>query len=286
MTALPIPAVPNGPPAIVGAAASDWLRPLIIGAAQPVGVVGVSGPASYLRAADGTIIALEAAGDGALLPNAVTVGRTGSAVRVGTAGVVGGGMLRVAAHTMRVRRWWDPRPRVGSVDVAHLRRRRLADLPHAIADGHAAFGMTAPIERLAAVARDGDADGLLPVVVELIGRGPGSTPAGDDVLAGLLATLRVCAPTGSAASRFADTLAAHVHAGSGRTTALSATLLRCADAGAVVGAACRVLRMLTGDGPLHTAVVALERTGHTSGRDLLTGITIGVDLLTTGRNRT
>jgi hypothetical protein len=85
------------------------------------------------------------------------------------------------------------------------------------------------------------------------------------------------------AARFADAVARETARAAHRTTALSATLLRCADDGAVVEAARQVLCALAGHGQIDSAVIALTAVGHTSGRDLLAGIAIAVDLLTTER---
>ena len=107
------------------------------------------------------------------------------------------------------------------------------------------------------------------------------------MLAGLLAALRVLTnERDPAAVRFADVVAAHTASSAHRTTALSATLLRCADAGAVVDAAGAVLRALVGCGELDRAVTRLSAVGHTSGRDLLVGIALAVDLLITERTGT
>jgi len=270
-----------------GAAASDWVRPHVVGRPRPVVVLGVSGPACYLAAEDGTVIALEAGGTGVTLPNALVLDPRGPGVTgvvTGDRGHLGAGGLRIRDRTVAVGRWWNPRPRIGPLDPAHLRRRRAA-LPTCSTD-HAIYGLVGPVDDLRAAARRSDADGVAAVVGDLLGRGPGSTPAGDDVLAGMLATLRVLGGAHVGATRVADALASALRAAVHRTSALSATLLRCADDGAVVGAARRVLEALPGDAALTGPVTALARLGHTSGHDLLTGIGIAVDLVTTGREAT
>ncbi|CAN5846831.1 hypothetical protein BH23ACT10_BH23ACT10_23760 [soil metagenome] len=280
------PMVPkrSSPRPVESAAGSAWLRPLMEGPLRRVRVVGASGPACYVRVGETEMVAVETAG-GARLPNALTVdGLAGLAVDAD--GMIGDGTLRIADRTVAIRRWWDPHPRVGVVDPAVLLRGR-DHLPSTPPHEHQAFGLRAPIHRLHDAARRRDHHAVAAIVADLVGRGPGSTPAGDDVLAGLLATLRVCGdPSDTDAGRFADAVALHTARAAHRTTTLSATLLRCADDGAVVHAAGRVLRALAGHGDLDPAVGALAAVGHTSGRDLLTGITIAVDLLTTGRTRT
>lgn len=270
-----------------GAAASDWLRPHVVGHPRPVVVLGVSGPACYLAVHDGTVVALEAGGAGVMLPNAFALDPHGPGVTdiaAGDRGRLGGGALRIRGRTVVVGRWWDPRPRIGPFDPAHLHGRGAA-LPTRSPD-HVPYGLAEPVEDLRAAARNSDPDGVVAAAGDLIGRGPGSTPAGDDVLAGMLATLRVLGGAHIAATRVADALAGGLRTTAHRTSALSATLLRCADDGAVVGAARRVLEALTGDADLAGPVAALARLGHTSGQDLLIGIGIAVDLVTTGRERT
>lgn len=275
------------PQAGEGAAASHWVRPLIVGPPRGVHVVGVSGPACYLEVSDGTVLALEAGGQGAALPNAVSLDPEGPGVVglvTGGAGQLGRGALCIRDRVVTVQRWWDPRPRTGPVDPSRLRRRR-AELPRT-SPALAGYGLSRPVNDLRAAARRHDAHTVALLVDDLVGRGPGSTPAGDDVLAGMLAALRVLGGAHAGAIRVADALGGAVRAAVHRTGALSATLLRCADDGAVVDAARRVLETLPGDAPLARPVARLVRLGHTSGHDLLIGIGIAVDLLTTGRDRT
>lgn len=268
-----------------GVAASAWLRSMVWGPRRTLRVVGTSGPASYARVGDGPVLALETP-SGASLPNALTCGphdAGGGDLAVGATGAIGDGRVCVGRRTMVVRRWWDPRPQLGEVDIGVLRRHRHL-LPTGMAEGHHGYGLRGPVRRLRGAAAVRDTDAVASIVAELIGRGPGSTPAGDDVLAGLLAALRTYrAVHDRQDAAFTDALAREIATAAHRTTALSATLLRCADDGAVVGAARRVLRALAGPGRLAEAVAMLAAVGHTSGRDLLTGIGIAVDLLTTER---
>jgi hypothetical protein len=270
-----------------GAAASDWLRPLVVGGPRPIVVLGVSGPACYLAAQDGTVVALEAGGAGVMLPNAFALDPHGPGVTglaAGDRGRLGGGALWIRDRTVVVGRWWDPRPRIGALDPAQLRRRAAA-LPGRARD-HAPYGLAGPVDDLRSAARRSDPDGVVASAGDLIGRGPGSTPAGDDVLAGMLATLRVLGGAHVGATRVADALAGELRITAHRTRALSATLLQCAEDGAVVGAARRVLEALAGDADLAGPMAALARLGHTSGHDLLIGIGIAVELVTTGKERT
>ena len=94
-------------------------------------------------------------------------------------------------------------------------------------------------------------------VADLMGRGDGLTPYGDDVLCGWLAVTR-------GAGIETPEVDAQVRKLAGTTTLLSATLLECAMAGEVIP---EFAAWLAGTGP----VEAVERIGHTSGRGLVEG---------------
>lgn len=105
------------------------------------------------------------------------------------------------------------------------------------------------------------ADGVLTPahLDDLLGRGPGLTPLGDDVLAGWLATR-------AAAGRPDAVLASAVRRRLGVTTLLSATLLDCALRGEVLPQLADWLA-----GPTTATTDALLAVGATSGAGLLTG---------------
>jgi hypothetical protein len=271
-----------------GMAASAWLRPLLEGPRRTLRIVGTGRHAAYADVGERTVLAIEGPG-AARLPNAVRLAGTPRLV-VGARGTIGGRAVRVDQLHVRLGRWWDPRPLVPEpglrVDRLHRARRAL---PGPDRDHLARHGLAGAVASLAtaAVARD---PGRLDAVVEaLIGRGPGSTPSGDDIVAGLLATLAVLAPDDGPTTAWATALADRAVRRAARTTRLSATLLRCARDGAVAAAASRVLTLLVapaGAGSaLPQATADLARLGHTSGRDLLAGIAIGVDALIADRSQ-
>ena len=105
----------------------------------------------------------------------------------------------------------------------------------------------------------------------LLGRGPGLTPLGDDVLAGWLTA---CAALG----RPDDQLAAAVRRRLGVTTLLSATLLDCA----VRGEALPQLADWLAD-PTDATADALLAVGATSGAGLMAGAAMALDQHTTDR---
>jgi hypothetical protein len=108
-------------------------------------------------------------------------------------------------------------------------------------------------------------------VADLVGRGDGLTPLGDDVLCGWLAVHRAA---GVATPAVDDA----VRRALPRTTTLSATLLECALAGEVADVAADYLRAL-GTPHASAARAALAALGHTSGEGLAHGIDLAVAAL-------
>ncbi|HSO65423.1 MAG TPA: DUF2877 domain-containing protein, partial [Ornithinibacter sp.] len=149
------------------------------------------------------------------------------------------GTLVVAGETVRVTRIVDP-------TVRHLGR-------HEIRMSEPAVLMTSGL--------DLPADDPLTAddATHLLGRGPGLTPLGDDVLAGWFVARH-------AAGHPDTTLAAAVRPGLGATTLLSATLLDCA----MRGEALPQLAAWLAD-PTPSTAEALLGVGATSGTGLLAG---------------
>jgi hypothetical protein len=116
-----------------------------------------------------------------------------------------------------------------------------------------------------------------PVEVDerLLGRGPGLTPSGDDVLAGYL--------VGAAAYGLpADELRALVHSQAHRrTTTLSAALLRHAALGEAIPQVAGLLDALGGGRGLDRALAELLAVGHTSGAALAGGVLAAADAAST-----
>lgn len=117
-----------------------------------------------------------------------------------------------------------------------------------------------------------DAPDLHPrtAAARLLGRGPGLTPEGDDVLAGAAVGLRALGPAaGLAPQRIEDLVAALCPADApARTGALSATLLGLAAA----GAAPEPVHRLIGAGDRAAALADLARLGASTGRAIAAGI--------------
>ena len=99
--------------------------------------------------------------------------------------------------------------------------------------------------------------------VRLIGRGPGLTPLGDDLLAGWLVLHRAA---GVGTPEVDEVVRTHAH----RTTLLSATLLDCAAHGEVLPEYAAWVRAL-GTPDASRRAAALSAVGATSGAGLLHG---------------
>ncbi|MCX6096520.1 MAG: DUF2877 domain-containing protein [Candidatus Bipolaricaulota bacterium] len=118
------------------------------------------------------------------------------------------------------------------------------------------------------------------VLLELIGRGPGTTPAGDDTLIGLLAGLEVLAAVapGLAASRLQATR--HVPRASPPTSLLSAQVLTSAAAGrfpsTLLELEFAILDPAASPTHLVGAVSAALATGQTTGKAALDGLAAGL----------
>jgi hypothetical protein len=212
----------------------------------------------------------------------------GSGVRIGPPGVVD----NPAPPTRR------------SATLPHRgTRQRRVGLPAALAEELARIGLptavdpggAAGLRRLLRGVRERDPVPAAAGARELLGRGPGLTPEGDDLLAAVAGTLAVLGPaTGLDGEDLATFLAAVAPASgveaaslagapappAGRTTALSATLLALAAAGRLAEPAGRLLDLgPQGEAARPAALARLQRLGHGSGRAYAAGIAVTAVLL-------
>lgn len=253
-------------PVQVGAAGSATVRRLISGPVRPAEILGAFPTALYLRLHGGEVVALLSR-DAVRLPCGLVL-PTSSAecplTRLGGRPLVGSAAVRIGEWSARISRVVSARAptgltpnhrasehawhRLNGIEIAELQPGLLDDLLRDLG-----------CPRVAA-----------DLVDRLLGVGPGLTPAGDDVLAGLLVG---AASFGLAA----DPLRAEViDAAPRRTTDLSAALLRCACRGESIPQLNAMIVALAGDtthgGPLDDAMAELIRVGHTSGGALATGV--------------
>lgn len=280
----------------LGAAVSVRCTALLEGTVQDMDVLAVMPAAVYLatRAPRAEVVALLAS-DAVVHPAALVLAASSASqpfagLDRATAVSVGAGRLEIGEHEVRVGRWYDPVPRLGTAPAGGLasaatvlraaggcsggeqQRRRLSDLAHALGAD--------------------DTAGAIIAVDALLGSGPGLTPTGDDQLAGLLATLHLLRG-GAALGLTEAAVRTHVRGcARARTTLLSAALLEHALDGAVAAPVARLLRTITSARAqdeaaavrmLDGAVAAVLAIGATSGRDLLDGVTVALELVATAR---
>jgi hypothetical protein len=113
----------------------------------------------------------------------------------------------------------------------------------------------------------------------LAGLGPGLTPAGDDLLVGLMAAYRWGRPA-ELSPLEAGLLDGCVMACEGRTTSLSLARLQYAVRG-LLDARCEAVLVALwqeASAPVHAAVDGAWSIGHSSGADTLTGLVLGLAL--------
>jgi Protein of unknown function (DUF2877) len=278
-------------------AASLGVRSLIDGPRRPARVIAAFASAVYLELStegpEPRVLALVTPA-AVRLPNAVVVtphqarpsyrqpqaaACIASAAETGDA-CVGEGSVQAGRVRVPVRRWWDPSPVLGPLSHARLEQGCVAleNICAASPRRPGLAGHPAPAA-LAASCAAGDLAGAVEAAESMVGLGPGLTPSGDDVLAGLLLALRLLGGAirgGTRAVWLADWLSAAVtHDAGSRTTSLSATLLHCAARGQAAAEVATVLRAFAGQEPAAPAVTRLLTAGQTSGADLAWGLAAG-----------
>ncbi|MCC5949386.1 MAG: DUF2877 domain-containing protein [Nitriliruptoraceae bacterium] len=208
----------------------------------------------------------------------------GAGPRAAVAGTVGDGGLSIGDRRVTVCRWWDPVPRLAPTSAAALRARadRVAPLLRAGPTDPSLAHLRASLSAVCDGLERADDEAAVTAADALIGLGPGLTPAGDDLLAGLLASIAplwtAVAATGDLAASAAIPVAARrvavavAERAVDGTTTVSAELLRHAATGAVARPVLTLLRALGGHGPLEPAVHGLLAVGSSSGRDLARGV--------------
>jgi Protein of unknown function (DUF2877) len=210
--------------------------------------------------------------------------RTGDPVTVADR-VVSAGTLEVT-----VARWWNARPPLGQVTDGDLASWEAA-LQWARGQHRREPGLgdqDAESGRFAGALARRDAPQAIAAAHRLIGRGPGSTPSGDDLIGSALAAMHVLAPSHPAAAALwaacGKALATAVTLRpEASTTAVSAALLRYAARGEPIGEVADVLRCAAGaHGGQHAARAAALRLlaiGHSSGADCLQGLAVAAAAL-------
>jgi hypothetical protein len=272
------------------ATASSGIAAIVGGAPRDATVLAAFDRAVYLAHADG-VLAIETS-DGTGLPNGLVVAvpssrRPLAGARSGPTVTIGRGQVVVGDLTVRAVRWRRARPVLPHVRPPQLAA-TVADARTALATRAAGLPaeLAAPFDAHVAAMAAADEEGAVTLARrELLGRGPGLTPSGDDLLAGLVAGVVLLAdavhgragrPLADVAQRVGSRLAA---AAPDATTAISAALLQHAAHGEVAEPAAQLLRTLAGHGPVDDAVAGLLAVGSSSGRDLAAGILAAAELV-------
>jgi hypothetical protein len=255
-------------------AASAAVERALVGPTRPATVVAATDSAVYFAVDDERSTTICVANTTAVrVPCALVLGPDALVPRlaVGAVGAVGRGLVSANATAYRVSRWWRP-PRVRPV-VADPRRlgAALTALTELVADPLDAAGRAAAGPLVQALATGAP---VRSAVARLLGRGPGLTPTGDDVLAAALVTLTAFAPRAAASLAVPVTQAAPA-----ATTAVSAALLRHAARGECIPQLADLVDAIVDGrdaGGLARAAGALLVVGHCSGAGMVHGVILGL----------
>ena len=271
------------PPGVEEATASAWLKPILDGAPAPLTRLwGEAGRCGYYRLEHTRrIVAVEAPG-GLELPIGITV-PAGVVERLGRSSwvVIGAGRLAYDGGALRCVRYRAARP-VFSGSPACLASAGRA-LEGALARGarpEVPERVWQRVDALASAIEGWPGADLANAMAGTIGLGPGSTPAGDDVICGAAATLAALGrghdPVAGWSRGVARALSGALSERLCATTPLSAELLSCGASGYMLPRLANCIeRALAGEDVLD-AVDALRQVGHDSGYFLATGAAVAL----------
>jgi hypothetical protein len=184
---------------------------------------------------------------------------------------------------------WQPRTVVSTRTMAEIRSSAsvlIAALPRpqeppGFGALLAGMPLVFPLERAAVAARAlaeacvaDDADAAVTAAAELVGLGPGLTPAGDDFVGGAFFARARLTPPGASPARWARAAAAVVDAARERTHPISHALLADLASGHGHAPLHDLANALAAGAPLAQtldAALRVTRIGHSSGWDMLAG---------------
>jgi len=261
------------------AAASSSLRAVLGRPAQRAEWLGVTPAALYLAVAGEPGVLAVLAHDAVRLPFGLLLASTGAELPLTALApsgelaaspcLVGDGMVTWTGPdgpviVRAVREWAPARAGRGRVAASALgeARRQLGHGSIAQVDSQALAELSRAAGRRATGAR---------AAVRLLGRGPGLTPSGDDVLAGYLVGGHAF---GLDVQHVRRAVGDRAHAA---TTALSAALLWHAARGECVDELAALAGALTGRGAARSATRRLLAVGHTSGAALAAGLVLAAE---------
>ncbi|PZS14638.1 MAG: hypothetical protein DLM57_14090 [Pseudonocardiales bacterium] len=258
----------------VPAAFSSAVRPVLTGPIQPAAWLGASAGAAYLMTGSSTVLAI-VTHDAVRLPCALVLSTTAAelalselapapGLRGDAPASVGAGRVewpgRGGPVTVAGTREWAP-ARV--LAQGPPRRAAVAALSSAVLQCDIGVGVGGAVSALALA---GDPGAQFDAVAALLGRGPGLTPSGDDVVTGFLLGARAFGRAVPGAA------AAVLELARDATSALSAQLLHDAVDGLCIPEVAAAVAELAGRiAPAH-AGRRLLAVGHTSGAALAAGL--------------
>jgi len=255
---------------VVAAVASEGVAGLLDGPLRRGRLLGSSRHAAWLEF-DGEVVVV---GDPGVvrLPNSI-VATEGIGVLpdapdpelwIGRGGIVVG-----HEQAIRVMRRWDPRPVLPAVDRLDTLETVWTAIGNLDTIDDADLGVALTTRNPGLVV--GSAG-------RLIGRGPGLTPEGDDLLAGALASYLLLSeslrnePAIRLVTSVSDLL---LEIARSRTTALASSLLAHALVGEVADPVADLLRAISGRGDVRLALERLRLVGHSSGPAYAAGVFTG-----------
>ena len=263
-------------PIRVPGVASTAIYGLVSAEGTEATVLGTSSHAVWLLVGDRVIVVTT--GDTPRLPNGVQIAAGSSSelfrmVHHGATIEVGHGRIMLEGLAITVSRWWDPRPMLPAMTSVGLER-AIDGLPAQVPDIDCA-----PL-RSALVA--GSAGGILHSARQLLGKGPGLTPEGDDYLAGALSATRLFAEAlgrDRTTAMVAGVSVPLAKLADARTTTFSASLIHSALRGQVTEPAGALLRAIAGRGNIASSHESLVKLGHSSGPALAAGMVLAAQAL-------
>lgn len=275
------------PRSVLPAAASALSAAVVRGPVRDAVVLGAHRLGLYLEV-DGSVLPVVPS-DAVALPTALRLGARSTSlpdsplpwgVGAGDRVRVGGGRVELPVGDVVAVRTWRPARvrRVASGATCPGDRAGVEALLLGATAGCDPW--LAPATTAVLIASLSSDDGALAGLAGLVGRGRGLTPSGDDALAGALLVAH--------ALRTSRPLVTAVRARLGTTTAVSAALLAAATDGfAARPVVALVDAVVLGHvGATSRALPEVVAIGHTSGRDLVTGVLAALRTAATGEATT
>lgn len=255
---------------MIAAAASSGVADLLDGPLRRGRLLGSSGHVAWVEF-DGRVVVIGDL-DSVRLPNGIVTTEAITSLLVPSDPEISigrGGIIVGREHAIRVLRRWDPRPVLPAVN-------RLVTLG-IIRDAAGDVAAMGDCDLGSALASRNSAR-VVGSAGRLMGRGPGLTPEGDDLLAAALASYLLMSESlrREAAIRLVASVSdLLIERSRRRTTMLASSLLTHALSGEVAAPIADLLRAICGRGEVPRALERLCSVGHSSGPAYAAGVFTG-----------